>query len=596
MSIEDSFQMKLSPGQEALFNSYMNRDLEVMQFPKYLVIETTNACNLKCIMCPRVDMTRKVGFMDFGLFKKIIDEAAGKAEFIYLHFFGEPLLNKDIFKFIDYACGKCMTIAFSTNATFLTKEISEDLLKSQLDFLIISMDSINKSTYDKIRINGDFETTIKNIENFLAKHEELKSTLNVSIQIIRMNQNETEIDEFTSKWDIRSGINVVVKGLHDYANQVKGINQLAAFNQPDIAGRVCADIWRGLVIGWDGVVVPCCNDFDYKNILGNIRVATLSDVWNSTEMKKLRQQQVDGKQKDNVLCRGCSIPIEDNLHGKSLYSVFNPERLELHSYFNSGLYDLEITPDRALLWTRKEFELLIQDKQKDIRLVIANANPHKETLQLSIKLFDKDTGKFDVHGVTEIVLATPQEYKGRLLRYHFELSDDFSYDELYHNHDKRRLGLIIIDIVNYGHTIPRSMYENFDLSLVGIQSRINPENLSIEVNIPLIPDSFHINEKKEVKVILKNKGTRVLSSFMPFPVFLSYHWKETDHDFLISEGIRSQLNKPLRPSEEKEFVMTVQAPAKAGKFELQITLVQENNYWFENHLRSLPLSFPIDVL
>ena len=40
-----------------------------------LIIEPTNTCNLRCTFCFVTEgMTRKEGFMDFGLFKKVIDD------------------------------------------------------------------------------------------------------------------------------------------------------------------------------------------------------------------------------------------------------------------------------------------------------------------------------------------------------------------------------------------------------------------------------------------------------------------------------------------------------------------------------------------
>ena len=64
-------------------------------WPSVILIENTNCCNARCIMCPRDTLTRKRGFMEFGLFEKIMKELSGanRKPVIHLHGFGEPLLD-----------------------------------------------------------------------------------------------------------------------------------------------------------------------------------------------------------------------------------------------------------------------------------------------------------------------------------------------------------------------------------------------------------------------------------------------------------------------------------------------------------------------
>ena len=42
--------------------------------PDIVQIESTNLCNAKCVFCPRDEMHRRQGVMDFDLFTKIVDE------------------------------------------------------------------------------------------------------------------------------------------------------------------------------------------------------------------------------------------------------------------------------------------------------------------------------------------------------------------------------------------------------------------------------------------------------------------------------------------------------------------------------------------
>ena len=46
------------------------------KFPLIVRIETTNLCNANCTFCPRESIGREKGFMDQGLYEKIITDCA----------------------------------------------------------------------------------------------------------------------------------------------------------------------------------------------------------------------------------------------------------------------------------------------------------------------------------------------------------------------------------------------------------------------------------------------------------------------------------------------------------------------------------------
>ena len=61
-------------------------------------VEPTNFCNLKCPECPSGtgELTRQLGFLSVGDFKKIIDEINQTGFYVQLFFQGEPYLNKKL--------------------------------------------------------------------------------------------------------------------------------------------------------------------------------------------------------------------------------------------------------------------------------------------------------------------------------------------------------------------------------------------------------------------------------------------------------------------------------------------------------------------
>ncbi|NQT90547.1 MAG: radical SAM protein, partial [Candidatus Omnitrophica bacterium] len=185
-------KMKRASGQ------YRKRLGRCPQLPVRLWIEPTNRCNLKCIMCPNADPPKdaKYGDMDMALYRKLIDEAAGFAIDINLFARGESLLHKDIFEMIRYANSKGLRTRLETNATILDKDRSRELIDSGLNFLSFSIDGYAKEAYEKIRVNGVFEVTMKNILDLLeAKKASGRKRPFVMIQVIELASIKEGVDK-----------------------------------------------------------------------------------------------------------------------------------------------------------------------------------------------------------------------------------------------------------------------------------------------------------------------------------------------------------------------------------------------------------------
>ena len=139
-------------------------------FPAIYFIEPTNACNLSCIMCPNSRLSNNECFMDFNLFKKIIDEIKYVAKVIRLNYRGEPLLHPKIIEMIRYCKENTFArISLSTNGTLLNTKLSEKLIRIGIDEIIFSLDSNSPETYYKrILIYTAFLTNFNWKMNYLS--------------------------------------------------------------------------------------------------------------------------------------------------------------------------------------------------------------------------------------------------------------------------------------------------------------------------------------------------------------------------------------------------------------------------------------------
>jgi len=102
--------------------------------------------------------------------------------------------------------------------------------------------------------------------------------------------------------------------------------------------------------------------------------------------------------------------------------------------------------------------------------------------------------------------------------------------------------------------------------------------------ISVVPDAaVTVGELFEISVSIVNESEEIWHGYGEYPVYLCYHWKENGGNFVVYDGIRTELTKPdFAPSETIDQQISVKAPAVPGKFKLVLTLVQEGVCWFED--------------
>ena len=183
-----------------------------------LEIEVANDCNLKCIGCPHQRMKRGTGYMDFELFKKIIDEAYN-SYFVGVHFsgLGEPLLHPQAKEMFSYAKVKGLEVGLWTNGLELTEELSKQIIEREfVDYIIFGLDAATKETYAKVKGVDVFDKVTENITRFLKLKKEKVAGMEkdttgwwgkvkpiIGVQNLKMRETDAEIERFMDKWDFQ---------------------------------------------------------------------------------------------------------------------------------------------------------------------------------------------------------------------------------------------------------------------------------------------------------------------------------------------------------------------------------------------------------
>jgi radical SAM protein with 4Fe4S-binding SPASM domain len=274
-------------------------------FPPYLQIEPASVCNYRCVFCYQTDrsFTQKangfMGFMSLDLFKRIIDEIEGNIEFISLASRGEPLLCPEIEQMLAYTRGKFLNLKMNTNASMLDEKKCHAILQSGIKTLVFSADAAEEKLYSQLRVGGQLNRVLKNIEGFqkIRATQYPNSQMITRVSGVKFNDAQ-DIDSMNRVWGELVD-QVAFVAYNPWENSYEGkINDITA---------PCSDLWRRMFVWWDGVVNPC--DVDYKSLLsvGNVNQKSLGELWTSEAYHHLREAHLEEKRSQKFPCNRCTV-------------------------------------------------------------------------------------------------------------------------------------------------------------------------------------------------------------------------------------------------------------------------------------------------
>ena len=305
-----------------IFYAYKIKKTILPAPPIKLWIESTNICNLQCVMCPNKDTpANEKGVMSFDLFKKIIDEAKDFVYDIYLHHRGEPFIHPHLRDMAAYAKKNGLCVKFHTNGTVLSPQKAQEILTADLDLISFSFDGFSKPLYEKIRVNADFDKTINNILYFLQLKKQLKKTKPYTIveEIAFPNEPEyTAASAIQSRTALvqklkQQGLDeLIVKKLYNWAGSYETPVESCA----SIQYTTCTFLWYAMVICWDGTVTPCPQDYFATLPMGSVKEQSIRTIWNNEQYQSLRKKMLASDISTISPCNKC-----DRLHRKKVMGV-----------------------------------------------------------------------------------------------------------------------------------------------------------------------------------------------------------------------------------------------------------------------------------
>lgn len=299
-----------------LTQSYKKGLAKLAYPPEYLQIDITAYCNLICKMCPQSieGGILEKGTMDFSVYKKVIDSGVAADVFnVLLVLTGEPLLHKQLIEMIRYAKSKGLKVNISTNCTLLTPSMSEALIKSGLDEILLSFDTVKKELYEDYRRGAKFEQVLNNILTFLEIRKKMKSRkpFPTMANLQKFNPNIPKVQIEEDFWEVfgKYDIWIVPKYFSNWSGTMKTEKEL--YRESEISThsqyQLCRTIYQRIVVSWDGKVLSCCNDFLRQQIMGDALEQSITEIWNGPAFVNLRQKLANKEYNKLPLCKNCGV-------------------------------------------------------------------------------------------------------------------------------------------------------------------------------------------------------------------------------------------------------------------------------------------------
>jgi MoaA/NifB/PqqE/SkfB family radical SAM enzyme len=365
--------------------------------PRYLLVEITSYCNLKCIMCPKTHdsvNTEESKVMSWEVFEKITPLFPRLEAIDLTGLWGEAFLHPDLYlKMLKRARQDDVMVHTTSNATLLTDDLARQLVETWLDRLIVSVDAATPETYASIRPPGDYSKVLAGLESIHKWKQKLNSPHpRVDLAFVGMRRNIKEFPDvvrMAGKLGVEQislqamgafpgmedesiagkdkalgrkmyeegkrigdelGVRVVLFPEDQFEEDRDHHNIVTDFKK---YRKACRDPWIKAVVTATGEVLACCAT---THPLGNLNESSFDEIWYGKAFNDLRKAMLSENPPE--MCRSCTgiawqenDPARDAAYFRSLILPHIDQRLRDHFRrygllrWAKRLYDRRKKPD-----------------------------------------------------------------------------------------------------------------------------------------------------------------------------------------------------------------------------------------------------------
>lgn len=273
-------------------------------------LELSSLCNMACTYCYHGDKKNlpfKQATMPWETIQKIITQAHELGvNSLKFNWRGESTLNP------HFAAATNMAKKLANGSTFIDRLTNSnfkfDSSKSEIfaglasqTKVKVSYDSFLPYVFESQRYQGDHALTTRNIDKFYnwPGRDNI-----IVIQAVRTALNKDEDIEGQAKKRWPSALISIRDMVEGRIN--RDLTNIKHKSRDYSERQSCIQAHARLIFDWDGTAVPCCPDIKQELKLGNIRDKTVSEIFNSQEAFRIRQDLISRKAFENSPCKNCS--------------------------------------------------------------------------------------------------------------------------------------------------------------------------------------------------------------------------------------------------------------------------------------------------
>lgn len=160
-------------------------------FPVYVEIGPTNRCNHKCLFCALDWLDKGGSDIDSEVLASNLEDMAQHGlRSVMFAGEGEPLLHKDISRFVQTAKSNSIDVSITTNGSPLTPEKADSIVP-HLSWMRFSLDAATPQTYALVHgvKEAEFERVKKNIGYATALKEKHGYPVTIGVQVLLTAKN-----------------------------------------------------------------------------------------------------------------------------------------------------------------------------------------------------------------------------------------------------------------------------------------------------------------------------------------------------------------------------------------------------------------------
>ena len=297
---------------------------------KYRVqLDICTLCNLDCPSCGMRHLNYGnigAGYISFENYKLFIDKNKEYIKNIEISNSGEPFLNPDILKILEYSYKNNieLTCKNGTNFNFENDDLIKALVDYQFSLIYVAIDGASQETYSKYRRKGNFNLVIDNIRKLnLYKQEKNSEYPKLVWQYIVRDSTENP-EEIKKAIELANELNMQMyfkltwekfyKPTPEWIPEIKALTGMEYLTRAEVPPthehwqfHKCLTLcnYKKIVVNWDGRWLGCCANKNPSDL--NLFKISLPELFNSDLYKRTLEYLLDNRTDniDDIFCNKC---------------------------------------------------------------------------------------------------------------------------------------------------------------------------------------------------------------------------------------------------------------------------------------------------